>query len=98
MDDSLGVRNERAFVSNLRRLREGNGWSQSELARRMTEAGWSNYPQMTVRRTEEERRKVSLGEATGLARVLDSSLDVMTAPEEGARILQELLQNTVRTR
>ena len=54
----------------LRQRRESHGWSQSELARRMVDAGWSNYRQMTVSRTEDEARTPRLDEAVALAKVL----------------------------
>lgn len=48
-------------------LRAQMGWSQSYLARRMNEAGWTNFYQVTVARTEKGERPVSLHEALALA-------------------------------
>src|SRR5699024_5712863 len=63
------------FGTNVRRIREMKEWSQSELARRMVDAGWSNYRQMTVSRTEDGTRTPRLDEAISLASVFSCRLE-----------------------
>lgn len=63
------------FGANLRRMREWRGWSQSELARQMQEAGWPKYSQVAVSRTEEGSRVVRLDEAIAIARVMERRVD-----------------------
>ena len=55
-------------------LRQAHGWSQSELARRMAEAGWPNYTQMTVSRTEKGERPIRLDELASYAEVFGRPL------------------------
>lgn len=69
------------FGSNVRRLREFKEWSQSELARRMVEAGWPNYRQMTVSRTEDGTRTVRLDEALAYAELFAVELHVLLSSE-----------------
>jgi transcriptional regulator with XRE-family HTH domain len=61
---------EARAIQLVQELREAAGWSQTELARRMVEAGWPNYTQMTVSRTEKGERPIRLNEAASLAEVL----------------------------
>lgn len=68
---------ESRFAESAKELRERNGWSQGELARRMVEEGWETYSQMTVSRTEKHERPIRLGEARALARVLGSDVNLM---------------------
>lgn len=69
-----GQRADEIFGANLRALREDNGMSQPELARRMVERGWP-WHQSTVYRTESGRQPIKLGEAVYLARILGVSVD-----------------------
>ncbi|MEV7757880.1 helix-turn-helix transcriptional regulator [Microbacterium sp. NPDC089180] len=66
------------FARNVAMLRERQGMSQSELARRMVERGFDSYSQMTVSRTEKGQRPVRLGEARVLAEILGSRVFDMT--------------------
>lgn len=68
------------FAESMRLLREGRGWSQGEMARRLTAAGLNGMHQTTVSRLEKGDRPVRLGEATVIAHVLGASLEDMTAP------------------
>lgn len=70
---------ESNFAESVQRLREARDWSQGELARRMVEAGWKTYSQMTVSRTEKQDRPIRLGEAFALARIFEVDLSLMTA-------------------
>jgi transcriptional regulator with XRE-family HTH domain len=75
------------FAVNIHQTRERKKLSQGELARRMAERGFPFY-QQTIRRIEEARRKVSVGEAKALAEILDTTVDQLTAsvPEADAAL------------
>ncbi|WP_284976081.1 helix-turn-helix transcriptional regulator [Arthrobacter sp. efr-133-TYG-104] len=81
---------ERRFAENMKMARENRGWTQTELARRMVEAGWGNYTQMTVSRTEKYERPLRLGEARALAEVLDSHIEEMILPTTVKEELDDL--------
>lgn len=73
---------ERRVIQTLIDLREERGWSQSELARRMVEAGWPKYTQMTVSRTEKGERPIRLNEAESLANVFGVDLYNLWLPRQ----------------
>ncbi|WP_423445261.1 helix-turn-helix transcriptional regulator [Kocuria sp. KSNUG] len=79
---------EDRFRQSLRQCREEQGLSMGELARRMVDAGWSDFHQATVSRIEKGQRPVRLGEARALSRLLGVHLGYMTAPNEESRTLQ----------
>lgn len=91
IDDGI----ERRVVETLIDLREERGWSQSELARRMAEAGWPKYTQMTVSRTEKGERPIRLNEAESLAEVFGVELFELWLPRR-ARIFQATSENVDR--
>jgi transcriptional regulator with XRE-family HTH domain len=74
---------DEAFGANLRALREDNGISQPELARRMVERGWP-WHQSTVYRTESGRQPLKLGEAVDLARILGVTVDRLAGADPAA--------------
>src|SRR6516164_3759995 len=76
--EPAGLADER-FAANIREERERRKLSQGELARRMAERGYPYY-QQTIRRIEEGRRKVSVGEAKALAEILGTTMDRLTLP------------------
>lgn len=80
---------EQQFARNLAQRRDELGMSQSELARRMVEAGWESYSQMTVSRTEKGERPIRLGEARALARVLRSNLNDMISETPGEATVRQ---------
>lgn len=82
-------RDERSFVENMKRAREDRGWTQTELARRMVEAGWGSYTQMTVSRTEKFERPLRLGEARTLAEIFESRLEEMILPTDFKKEMDE---------
>lgn len=82
MDESLGDEPVALFGANLRRFREAYGWSQSELARKMQEAGWPKYSQVAVSRTEEGSRAVRLDEAVSLAKLFNRRLQDLLDPKD----------------
>lgn len=81
MEESRADEPVALFGANLRRFREAFGWSQSELARQMQEAGWSKYSQVAVSRTEEGSRAVRLDEAISLARLFNRKLQDLLDPK-----------------
>jgi transcriptional regulator with XRE-family HTH domain len=62
----------------MREIRERLGISQADIARLMSERGWSYYPQ-TVQRIEAGRRRVSIGEADAIARILQTTIEKLTS-------------------
>lgn len=85
---------ERRFIENLKRLREQRGWTQTDLARKMVEAGWEKYTQMTVSRTEKMERPLRLSEAQTLAEIFGESVVKMMAPSEERAIIDGWIQDT----
>ena len=79
--DIEAERIEQVVVRNLIALREERGWSQTEVARRMTDLGWPKYTQMTVSRTEKGERPIRLDEANSLADVFGVDMDVLWMPK-----------------
>ena len=71
------------FAIQIRETRERRKMSQGELARQMSARG-SPFYQQTIRRIEEGRRKVSVGEAKALAEILGTSVDRLTWPGQEA--------------
>ena len=89
-----GLADER-FAANIREERERQGKSQADIARLMRERGWSYHPQ-TVQRIEAGHRKVSVGEAEALARILSTTVDRLTWPGRAASTAAFLDQVTAR--
>ncbi|WP_416430066.1 helix-turn-helix transcriptional regulator [Paenarthrobacter nicotinovorans] len=92
-EHEAGTSDEEQFARNLQAMRERKGWSQSELARRMVDAGWKNYNQMTISRTEKGDRPIRLNEARALAQIFGVPIDHMTYSEE--RLNVSLAQDRV---
>lgn len=85
-----GVEDEANFIAAMKRIREEHGWSQGELARRMTDAGWEGFHQTTISRIEKGERPVRLAEAQGLAQVLGALLGQMILPSDQSKSLRDL--------
>jgi transcriptional regulator with XRE-family HTH domain len=83
------------FAAGVREQRERLKMSQGELARRMDARGFPYY-QQTVRRIEDGRRKVSVGEAKALAQILDTTMDQLTWPTQEASAAAQLDMNIAR--
>lgn len=73
---------ESRVIETLVDLREERGWSQSEVARKMAEAGWPKYTQMTVSRTEKGERPIRLNEAEALAGVFGIEMFELWLPRK----------------
>lgn len=82
---------EAAFVERLRALRESNGWSQSELARRAQEAGLS-FHQPTVQRIESGERPLKLSEALTLSTLFGIQLESSLGDPRNATLLHAVLR------
>lgn len=82
---------DETFAEQMRLLREARGWSQGELARRMVEAGFSNYSQMTVSRTEKGERPIRLAEARELAWILNTTVEEMVGEQDAEIVRRALL-------
>src|ERR1700749_5147214 len=90
--ERAGVADEQ-FAAGVREQRELLKMSQGELARRMDARGFPYY-QQTVRRIEDGRRKVSVGEAKAIAEILKTTVERLTWPTREASIAA-LLVNSV---
>lgn len=90
---------EEKVIVVLTRLRENRGWSQSELARRMVEAGHVNYTQMTVSRTEKHERPLRLNELAALAHVYGVGMSDLYGEQERPHLRSEIMtQNSTLIR
>jgi transcriptional regulator with XRE-family HTH domain len=70
-------------AARIRHERELRGWSTAELARRVTEAGVSMRQQQVWQvESGEPPRKLSVGEAATIAKVLDLTIAELLAPPE----------------
>jgi transcriptional regulator with XRE-family HTH domain len=92
--EPAGLADER-FATNIREERERQKKSQGELARQMAERGFPYY-QQTVRRIEDGRRKVSVGEAKALADILETTMERLTWPGRAASSAAMLDMTTAR--
>lgn len=79
-EDPDGI--ESRVIETLIDLREERGWSQSELARKMVEAGWPKYTQMSVSRTEKGERPIRLNEVEALANVFGIEMFELWLPRK----------------
>jgi len=69
-----------AFAESVRKYREEAGLSQGALAQEMVSRG-HKFHQTTINKIETDDRRVSVGEATDLADILNVPLSVMTFPD-----------------
>lgn len=85
-EDSWPLTAEQAAGRELRRLRTARGWSQEEVARRMTVYG-HGWHQAIVAKTEAAQRPLRLNEAADLLALYGTGLEslVMSGPEADAR-------------
>lgn len=80
-----------AWVSdNIRHFRDAMGWNQSELARRMQDAGYENYNQMLVSRTEKGERPIRVNELEGFSRVFGVDMSTLLDPGPWSGIIADV--------
>lgn len=91
-----GSEDEESFRLSMKRMREERGWTQAELANRMTDSGWSGMYQMTIGRMEKGVRPIRIGEARGLAKVFGVTVGMMIAPSESSRPIEELKDTVLK--
>lgn len=91
---------DKVFGRRVERLRERHEWSQTELARKMKEKGFSAFHQTTISRVEKGERPVRLGEAVAFSEIFNRPLESMLAAPsvelapEGA-IMRAFIDRTV---
>lgn len=73
--------NETQFIENVRLHRGTRGWSQEQLAQRLTAAGYP-FRQQTVLKVENGQRPLRLGEAIALSALFGVSIDVLSGMRE----------------
>ncbi|UFS58917.1 helix-turn-helix transcriptional regulator [Subtercola endophyticus] len=66
---------DRSFARNVKRMRERVGWSQLELAQRLSEIGVPGFHQTTVARIESGQRALRASEAIAVARLLECRVE-----------------------
>ena len=91
-----GAEEEMHFIASVKRIREELGWSQGELAKRMSDSGWEGFHQTTISRIEKGERPVRLGEARGLAKALGALVGQMILPDEESKTLRDLELSVMR--
>jgi transcriptional regulator with XRE-family HTH domain len=74
------VRN--ALGLQIRKLREGRGWSQSDFARKLQLAGW-DIERSVVTKIELRRRCITDYELLIMVKTLGSALSALAVPKEG---------------
>ena len=85
-----GVEDEANFVESIKRLREEKEWTQADLARAMSDIGWTGIYQTTVSRIENGSRPLRMGEARGIAKALGVPFSSMLAPIEETQPIRDL--------
>lgn len=65
------IEGEANLAERIRQEREQRGWSHSELARRMAEAGCAGLPRNAMLRAERRERGISVDELVALSRVFE---------------------------
>jgi len=69
--------NFRHFRERITRERKRRGWSQAEVARRLTAMGIDSIYNTTVAKLESGEREIKLDEAVALARLYEAPLDAL---------------------
>ena len=90
---------EEAIARNIRALRQAAGWSQADLAQRMTARAWSWYPQ-TVQRIEVGNRHLRIGELDDLAAIFGITAAAFRGDLDISRVAaaREAIEQEVRQR
>lgn len=80
IDENL-LPEEQTFAQQVRLLREERGWSQSDLAQKLHDAGIEYASQSTVSRIEKGSRPVRMIEAERLASIFGRSVHMLSHPD-----------------
>ncbi|MGW4411188.1 helix-turn-helix domain-containing protein [Nonomuraea sp. NPDC004702] len=91
---------ETLFGQRVRRLRVGRGWSQEELAERLTQVGLQ-FHQTQVGKLESGSRPIRLNEAQALALIFDTPLSNLlddSAPAKSEPFADEIVDLSVKLR
>lgn len=91
-----GMEEEAEFVRAMKRLRDERGWTQADLAKKMTEMGWSGIYQTTISRIESGDRPVRIGEARGIAKTFGVTVGLMLAKPESSKPVEALKNSVLR--
>jgi transcriptional regulator with XRE-family HTH domain len=81
-DEMNGHDVDAAFSEALRATRERRSMTQGELAQQMSARGF-DFHQQTVTKVENGRRKVTIGEATAMAAILEAPLEALIQGRNG---------------
>lgn len=82
---------EMNFAVQMSERRRAKGWSQTELAKRVTEAG-VKFHQTTVQRIESGERPLRLTEALAIAEALDAKFETMLRGDSIELVYNELVE------
>ncbi|WP_328587093.1 helix-turn-helix domain-containing protein [Streptomyces sp. F-3] len=88
----------RQFGALVRKAREAQGWTQTELAQRMSALMGKEVPMLAVTRTESAKRPVPLAEVAALARLLNLELDSLLNPVTVRGSRDELVKRAAKLR
>lgn len=77
---------ESLFGGRVKDLRQAKGWTQDELARRMTAAGYAMH-QTTVAKTESGTRPTNVGEIAALAAVFEMPIAALFDDSDDAQLV-----------
>ena len=79
--DHAAITAEQVLGKRVAELRQARGWSQDELARRMTDAGF-HWRQTTVAKTEKADRPVRVNEAATLMQLFGVDIDYLVTSHQ----------------
>ena len=79
------IEGEANLAERIREEREERGWSHSELARRMAEAGCAGLPRNAMLRAERRERGISVDELVALSRVFELPVNNLLTSVEWLR-------------
>jgi transcriptional regulator with XRE-family HTH domain len=94
-DENTLSRDERRFAEQVRLLREEQGWTQADLARRMNDAPnhLAYVTQSTISRIEKATRPVRMMEAQALSRIFGRTTTALIHPDSKEIWLQIASRN-----
>ena len=87
--DHAAITAEQVLGKRVAELRQARGWSQDELARRMTDAGF-HWRQTTVAKTEKADRPVRVNEAATLMQLFGVDIDYLVTSHQSPVLLRRL--------